>query len=309
MNEVKVFINVLNYNTYNKTKLCIDSCLKQKGVAYRVLLIDNCSTDNSYIKLRTLYGDKIDYLQTGENYGYAKGNNIGVEYSKKKYSKYTLILNSDTELVGDFLVRELVETIEKNPDFGIVAPLIYDVTQYGLQLNTNDSVYYKVLRLAGVLPAKKRIDSKKELINYAQGSALLVDNENFVAIGGFPEHYFMYCEESTFAKKTLWRGKSICWCKDDDNHVLHHHDRTAEIVPWREFLKGRNLGIEYYENRGKHHPIRWRLVYNIFKIWLQLHGKVYLYKGMKDAKKIHKRNFSHKQCYDEAVKIRNSYKG
>jgi len=308
MDNVKVFLNVLNYNTYDKTKLCIDSCLKQKDVRYRILLIDNNSTDDSYKRLQQLYGDKIDYLQTGNNYGYAKGNNLGVEYSLNHSSRYTLILNSDTELVGEFLVKKLVETIEAYENFGIVAPLIYDVTQYGLQLNTNDFLYYKYLRFFGILPRKKVVNKEIELINYAQGSALLVDNENFLSIGGFPEHYFMYCEESTFAKQTLWNKKNICWCKFEGGHVLHHHDRTNEIVPWREFLKGRNLGIEYYENRENHHPYRWGIVYNLFMIWMRVHKKKYLCEGMKEAKIIHEKKLNKEQCYNQAVEIRKNYK-
>lgn len=65
MNSI-VSINILNFNTFDKSCVCIDSCLKQHGVNYQVLLIDNASTDDSFLRLQQKYGDKLLYLQTGK---------------------------------------------------------------------------------------------------------------------------------------------------------------------------------------------------------------------------------------------------
>jgi len=198
---MKTSINILNYNSYEESKRCIESCLKQNGVDFCVLLIDNCSTDDSFIKLKNEYTGKIDFFQTGANYGYAGGNNIGISYCFNNGCKYTLILNSDITLVGSGLLKNMIEIMKNQKDCAVVAPLIFNVTSKGDVLNQNDSTYLKVLRKAKILPPNYKLSDTLETISEAQGSALLVDNEVFLGVGGFPEHYFMYGEESCFAKK------------------------------------------------------------------------------------------------------------
>ena len=104
------------------------------------------------------------------------------------------------------------------------------------------------------------ITDQLETISEAQGSALLVDNDAFINVGGFPEHYFMYGEEGTFAKKILWSGGVILWMKDVENFVYHHHDKSGRIDAWRLYLMGRNRAIEYYENKRS---FSWTIAYQL----------------------------------------------
>lgn len=255
-----VSINVLNYNTYEKSKRCIESCIKQIGCNYKIILIDNHSTDNSLQKLKDEFGNSIIYIENSDNYGYAKGNNIGVKWSIDNGFQYTLLLNSDTELSSNNVLQKLVETIESINSVNVVAPLIYNVTSSGLELNNNDSAYLKLLRLFRIIPRNRIITDKLQTISEAQGSALLVDNEAFISVGGFPEHYFMYGEEGTFAKKILWSGGELLWMKDVDNFVFHHHDKSGRIDAWRLYLMGRNRAIEYYENKRS---FAWAIAYQL----------------------------------------------
>ena len=255
-----VCINILNYNTYEKSKRCIESCLKQIGHNYKIVLIDNHSTDNSLQELKDEFKDRIIYIENGENYGYAKANNIGVKWSKANGFQYTLLLNSDTELSSNIVLQQLVKIIESRKNVTVVAPLIYNVTASGLELNNNDSSYLKMLRFFHIIPHNKIITAQLETISEAQGSALLVDNDAFISVGGFPEHYFMYGEEGTFAKKILWSGGEILWMKDAENFVYHYHDKSGRIDSWRLYLMGRNRAIEYYENKFS---FSWTIAYQL----------------------------------------------
>lgn len=305
--SIDVSLNVLNYNTYEKTKKCIESCLKQECDNLQVLLIDNKSTDGSFEKLKEEFRDKIEYLQTGFNYGYAKGNNIGIRYCYEQGIAFSFILNSDTELVGDGLVCNMLKVMNSYQDCAVVAPLIYDVTKKGLVLNENDSAYHKALRLFRVIPQNEVLSDNLYKICEAQGSALLVDNSVFLKLGGFPEHYFMYCEECTFAKKVLWSGKRIYWYRSKEEYILHHHDRTIGIEPWRAFLKGRNMGLEYYENRKDR--LAWRLIYSAFILRLKFSKDKSMIDGFREAKQIYRSRLSKEETYNKAVCVKNEYVG
>lgn len=308
---VKVSINVLNYNTYAKSKICIDSCLRQKQVEYRVLLVDNNSTDDSFEKLKSEYGDTIEYLQTGHNFGYAKGNNIAVEKCVKDGYCYSLLLNSDTELVDDLVLSKLTRIMTSNANCVIVAPTVYDVTSKGLVLQPNDSLYLKWLRWGRILPKTQIITPNIELINEAHGSALLVDGDAFLKVGGFPEHYFMYNEECTLAKKIQWKKGLILWHRDDNSYVLHHHDISGAIEPWRLCLKGRNFSLEFWENYDKNH-ICWLFIYILYILNTLrnsvLSNNYHLLKGMYIGFKEHVKNITPEQIFAEGFKIRESYK-
>lgn len=296
---MKISINILNYNTYNKTKACIDSCIDQKDIEYRIVLIDNNSSDDSYVRLKNEYEGQIEFLQLKDNYGYAKGNNLGIQYCLAQGIEYSLILNSDITLVGDYLLKNLIEIINNWKDCVVVAPYIYNVTEQKLVLNPNDSAYLRMLRKYNILPENKVMLKGLCSISEAQGSALLVDNQYFINIGGFPEHYFMYGEEGTFAKKVLWDNKMILWYMDKKNYVLHHHDKSKKIANWRLYLMGRNRTIEYLENRKKKFW-RWNLIFNAFVIKYfferHCHCDAYL-RGVQAARKMIKEKRTLEEIY------------
>lgn len=309
MNSI-VSINILNFNTFDKSCVCIDSCLKQHGVNYQVLLIDNASTDDSFLRLQQKYGDKLLYLQTGKNYGFAGGNNIGVKHCIDLGIRFALLLNSDTELIGNECLANLMGIIQQK-NCAIVAPTIFDVTRKGLIKHNNDYMYNQLLRKVGILPKIIKVSDKIEKVCEAHGSALLVDCQKFIEVGGFPEHYFMYCEESTFAKKILWSGYDILWYKDEQNYILHHHDKTGKVDSWREILMGRNRSLEFHENK-KGKCMLWGLIYYLFKFKMYLIGRknseMFYYTGMCLGDSLVKKNYSKYECYQNGVEIRNSFK-
>lgn len=304
-------INILNYNTYEKSCVCIDSCFQQKGVDFRIMLIDNNSTDDSFLRLKQKYGDKIDYFETGYNYGFAGGNNKGVDEALKRGFKYSLLLNSDTELKGNSILQRMITIMQRYPKCAVVSPTIYDVTHSGLILHNNDSSYLKSLRLLGVLPSLEMLTDSLQTVSEAHGSALFVDLEKFQSVDGFPEYYFMYTEECTFCKKTIWAGYQIIWFKDDTAYILHHHDKNGVVDAWRVILMGRNRALEYYENRKGR--LSWFFAYNLLYAKLLLrsfrdrYSKDYIH-GLNIGRGLYKMKISKVDLFKNGLNIYNERK-
>lgn len=308
-NHNNVSINILHYNSYKKTKMCVNSCLNQIGDNIKIIIIDNNSTNDSLVKLKKTYQgiENILFLENNENCGFARGHNLGVKYAFETGIKYSLLLNNDTEVIGRDLVSKMLDIILNFPKCAVVAPRIYDVTKNGLVLINNDSWYLSMLRFFKIIPRKKCISKYLELISEAQGSAIFVNNEVFLEVKGFPEHYFMYGEEGTFSKKILWYGKQIIWFKNEDCYILHHHDKSSVIDGWRLYLMGRNRGLEYYENRDKR--VSWRFVYLVFwiKCILQYKKNYQYLQGMKKARKLKSLRNNYNECYLDGYMAKEVY--
>ena len=72
-------IIILNYNSADYLKKCLESISKSNigNYQYEVIVVDNCSTDNS-IQLAKDLKDKTKYLLLKTNKGFAHGSNQGL---------------------------------------------------------------------------------------------------------------------------------------------------------------------------------------------------------------------------------------
>lgn len=89
---------LLNYNDYQTTQNFLEKTANIEEID-KIIVVDNCSTDNSFDILKNYTNQKTDIIKNSKNEGYAKGNNFGAAYAIKKYNpKYLLIANPDVEL-------------------------------------------------------------------------------------------------------------------------------------------------------------------------------------------------------------------
>lgn len=153
MNEnEKVDIVLINYNAYQDTVECIESIYNNNYTHINILIVDNCSTNESvsqlekflstkfrkYYKVKYNFKEKkyflqetinkmnnnIILIQSDVNAGFGSGNNIGFNFSKQYLnSKYCWILNNDVTIEKD-TITNLIECEKKNKDSFIGATII-----------------------------------------------------------------------------------------------------------------------------------------------------------------------------------------
>ena len=127
MDLVCAFI-ILHYNSYEATKVCVDSILGlDKQECVKVIVIDNSSANDSYKKLCETYsGTKVELLQTEYNCGFSAANNIAYEYCKKKYDcDFVIFANNDLEFIQKDFVKRIYEEYQ-NSKFAVIGPDIYN---------------------------------------------------------------------------------------------------------------------------------------------------------------------------------------
>lgn len=79
-----VSIIITNYNYGKYLPRCLRSCLSQKNVNYEVILVDDCSTDNSLEAIRPFLND-IKLIQMPANVGVAEASNTGIKAAKGQF--------------------------------------------------------------------------------------------------------------------------------------------------------------------------------------------------------------------------------
>ena len=90
MSKLKVGVVVLNFKKYEETELCVNSLLEQKKIEVSIVIVDNGSGNESinYLKQKFDENFRVHIIGLEDNVGYAKGNNVGIKYLRKRGYEY-----------------------------------------------------------------------------------------------------------------------------------------------------------------------------------------------------------------------------
>lgn len=208
MKKPFVSIIIVNWNGVELLKDCLKSLEKVAYQNKEIVLVDNASADTSVSFVQKHY-PKIKIIKNRENFGFAKGNNIG--YAKAK-GDAIMILNTDT-MVEKNLVTELVKVLYSSPNIGAVQP---KVIMYP-QTNKIDSIG-SFFSLSGILyHFGREKNPKNKLFNIpleiyaAKGVCILFKKEALKKTGFFDEDYFAYFEETDLCHRILLAGYKIMY--------------------------------------------------------------------------------------------------
>jgi len=99
-----VGIVLLNWNGWSMTQECLKSIEASDYTNYRIVVVDNGSTDDSVANLQAGGGD-FELIQTGQNLGFTGGCNVGIAKALARGSEYVLLLNNDAKAASEMLSR------------------------------------------------------------------------------------------------------------------------------------------------------------------------------------------------------------
>ena len=203
-----VGIIILNYNDYG-TVIHLYNRIKKYEVINNIVIVDNCSTDDSYERLKKDCDCFV--LRTPKNGGYSYGNNYGIRWLQKNAPcKYYIVSNPDV-VFDEVFVCEIICEMDKNPSIGIMSGVMLDregnpaKSQYGVTTTYAKALLecFYLYRYYQMHYAKTQVDFKNR-INYVQvvwGSLFVISDAAFCAIDGFDEKTFLYHEENIISER------------------------------------------------------------------------------------------------------------
>ena len=188
--------------TFNRAKMvcdCVKSVLATGYPALEVIVVDDCSPDDTKAQIASTFGtdSRIKYLRNNRNSFQAVSRNNG---RKAAHGTYLLFLDDDN-IVHPEIFTEILKVFKAHPNAGLVAPMAIHqrpgkenaIWSLGSDFNrwTSQPKDNKPNLPLDQLPAKPTV---YPTTYYPNG--FMVSAESFDKIGGFDERYVVTFEES-----------------------------------------------------------------------------------------------------------------
>jgi len=252
---IDLSIVIVNWNVRDLLRRCLRSILADLRTCkladlqtcalanLQVIVVDNASTDSSVEMVQAEF-PHVHVIANTKNRGFPAANNQGLAVAR---GRYVLLLNPDTEIVGDALAA-MIAFADAHPDVGMIGPQL---------LNADGSVQSSRRRFptlaTGFLEstwleryAPRRLLERYEFldqpddvtqdVDWLYGAALMARREAIEQVGPMDEGFFMYSEELDWCRRFResstgssgrcgWRVVYLPAAQ-----IVHHEGKSSEQV-------------------------------------------------------------------------------
>jgi GT2 family glycosyltransferase len=204
---------VLNWNGWGDTIECLNALKRCTYQNLNTVVVDNGSTDDSVARIRLAYPE-LTLLESGDNLGFAGGNNLGIRHSLNHGADYVWLLNNDTKPDPNAL-SALVQKAVTDKRIGAVASICYyDDSPLTVQAwaGTRVNLWIGYVR-------NSTIPRKDDWFESLYGASLLINCAAIQEVGPLDDGFFLYWEETEFCLRIRKRGWRLAAAPD--SRVLH----------------------------------------------------------------------------------------
>ena len=220
-----VCIVILNWNGWSDTLECVKSCRGLTWPNFRIVLVDNGSTNGSEEHLRRQLPD-LEILQSGSNLGFAGGCNVGICYALNSGADLVWLLNNDTVTDPEALTR-LVEAMEGDTTAGIAGSKIYyhdDPSRIWFAGGIWEKGRLRLRHRGAHQLDKGQFDTICEM-GSVSGCSLLISAAAIRDIGLMDESYFLYWEDVEWCARATEHHYRVLFVPE--SHVWHKISASA----------------------------------------------------------------------------------
>jgi len=262
----KAAVVILNYNGKNYLEQFLPGVIEH-STGHRVIVADNCSTDDSVKFLQTNFPE-VELIETGSNKGYSVGYNVAL--SQIKDVDYYILLNSDVEVTSGW-IEPVVSMMDEDESIGAAQPKILDYKKKthfeyagaaGGYLDTLGYPFCRGRLFLHLEEDKGQFDDIHQVF-WATGACLFVKADLFHKMGGLDEDFFAHMEEIDLCWRINNAGHKVYYC--GKSQVYHVGGGTLDTSnPRKTYLNFRNGLSLLYKN------------YTDTELWLKLPIRILL---------------------------------
>lgn len=250
---IQLSIIIVNYKNEDLTINFVNKELSKIQIPHITVVVNNEASEESNSQLcqalnaqvvTSGYDDSdivsdIFILPSDENLGFAKGNNLGVIFSKKYFKpKYYLFANNDIQITDTKVVEKLISKLDTLNDAGIIGPQVIGLDgenqspyPYRSFWDSHIWIYWSTFVYSKQKKIRKfEIDyperAKEGFHYYVMGSFFLVRASDFYDCGMFDPSTFLYAEEMILSERMRNIGKKVFYYPG--TNVIHAHGLTTK---------------------------------------------------------------------------------
>jgi hypothetical protein len=256
---------IVNYQTFELTRDTINSILEYDyPFSYEIFVVDNASGDDSLSRLKEYFGDKVKFIASKDNNGFAAGNNQAL---RQATGRYQLLLNSDT-IVWENTLENIYNYMEKHSDVGACGcrVLLENGDLDKACKRSFPNVKNSFFRLFHIPTDSKDNDYNLDNlpddeiyeIDCLTGAFMFIKKESLDGIGLLDETFFMYGEDIDLCyriKKAGW--KIVYYGESKITHLKGASSKKQKSKLIYEFYRAMYI---YYK---KHHANESSFIVNI----------------------------------------------
>lgn len=212
----RVDVVVLNWNGWQDTLACLASLARLDYPDFRLLVVDNGSTDGSVGKISEAM-PWVELLQTGANLGFGGGCNAGMRQALAGDAGYVWLVNSDAT-VDSGALSALVKVAEQNPALGSVGSVLHEADKpEAIQLWGGGRV--------NLWLGLSRHQTKPGVPDFISGASVLLRRAALEEVGLFDDQtFFMYWEDTDLAFRLRRAGWQLAVA--DESRIWHKQSAT-----------------------------------------------------------------------------------
>lgn len=224
----------------------LDKCfgsLVNSNVSTKILVIDNKSTDGTPDKIRSMF-PSVEIIETGQNLGFGKANNIGLTRALNESADYVFLLNQDAWVEAD-TIGKLISA--QSSEYAILSPV--HLNGQGDALDSNFA-YYLSNSLTPAIISDIYLNRVKDLyeIQYVNAAAWLLNMKCVEIVGGFDPSFFMYGEDDNYILRVKYYGFKIGICP---TAKIYHDREFRDNKKWDGLYAKKKEIINYFTDLNK----------------------------------------------------------
>lgn len=199
---MKVIAIIVTYNGMKWYKDCFDS-LRNSSIPIQTIVIDNASSDNTVDYIKENYPE-IHLVESKENLGFGKANNLGFKYAIEQNADFIFLLNQDA-WVDKNTIEELANTFKKNSEYGILSPI--HLTKDRSKLDLFFSSYLTPDLCPDIVSdyiLEQKIKKDVYSTSFVNAAMWLISKDCLSIVGGFDSLFPHYGEDNNYIHRAYY---------------------------------------------------------------------------------------------------------
>jgi GT2 family glycosyltransferase len=236
--------------------------VRNSTIPVKTIVIDNASTDDTVSYIKTNFPE-IHLIESEENLGFGKANNIGMRNAMEKNADYVFLLNQDAYIEQD-AIEKLVYASVLNPEYAILSPLQMNGSKSGF--DNGFAICVKDLWDFNTYSSiKKEITEKIYPVKFVMAAMWLLPCVYVKKTGGFNPVFQHYGEDNDYVNRIHYHGYKIGVCSSS----IGYHDRDVRMVDKEEKLE-RHYVLYLFISTNINKTLIFSIMHCVLLIFMQL---------------------------------------